>query len=137
MLVVDAGPLVAASDTGDPNHERCLRLLEVAREPLVVPTLVVTEVVHLIASRLGPRVELAFVDSLDAGELVVEPVEPSDWGRIRELLNQYSDLGLGTADASVIATCERLGATELATLDHRHFTVVRPSHCDALTLLPA
>jgi predicted nucleic acid-binding protein len=40
-------------------------------------------------------------------------------------------------DASVIALCERLGETSVATLDHRHFTVVRPRHCPRLTLLPS
>jgi len=48
----------------------------------------------------------------------------------------YSSLPLGAADASVIAVAERLKLTEVATLDRRHFTVVRPSHVDALTLLP-
>jgi len=43
---------------------------------------------------------------------------------------------LGAADASVIAIAERLKLTEVATLDHRHFTVVRPSHVNAFTLLP-
>jgi hypothetical protein len=28
------------------------------------------------------------------------------------------------------------GLTEVATLDRRHFTAVRPKHADALTLLP-
>jgi len=36
----------------------------------------------------------------------------------------------------VIALAERLGATEVATLDRRHFTVVRPQHVSAFTLLP-
>jgi hypothetical protein len=31
---------------------------------------------------------------------------------------------------------ERLGVTQVATLDHRHFRAVRPKHTDALTLLP-
>jgi len=47
-----------------------------------------------------------------------------------------ADLPLGTNDASVIAVAERLGITEIATLDRRNFTVVRPHHVDALTLLP-
>ncbi len=34
------------------------------------------------------------------------------------------------------AIAERLGLTDVATLDRRHFTVVRPRHVDALTLLP-
>jgi hypothetical protein len=36
----------------------------------------------------------------------------------------------------VIALSERLRITEVATLDRRHFSVVRPAHVRALTLLP-
>jgi hypothetical protein len=39
--------------------------------------------------------------------------------------------------ASVVAVAERLKATRVATLDHRHFRAVRPAHCDAFELLPA
>ncbi|MGI8593951.1 MAG: type II toxin-antitoxin system VapC family toxin [Solirubrobacteraceae bacterium] len=137
MLIVDAGPLVAAAATRDRNHARCVELLANAPRPLVVPLLVVTEVAYFLADRIGPVAERAFAASLRAGELLAEPVEPADWDRITELLEQYADLGLGMVDASVIAACERLDQTELATLDHRHFSVVRPRHCAALSLLPA
>jgi hypothetical protein len=33
-------------------------------------------------------------------------------------------------------TFERLGESKVATLERRDFSVVRPSHCDTLTLLP-
>jgi len=36
----------------------------------------------------------------------------------------------------VIAVAERLGVATIATLNRRDFTVVRPAHCDALTLIP-
>jgi hypothetical protein len=36
----------------------------------------------------------------------------------------------------VIALAERLDIAEVATLDMRHFAVVRPRHVQALTLLP-
>ena len=45
-------------------------------------------------------------------------------------------LPLGTVDASVVATCERLDITTVATTDRRDFTVVRPDHCDHLSILP-
>ena len=48
--------------------------------------------------------------------------------RIAGLVNRYDDLPPGTTDASVIAVAERLDIDEIATLDHRHFRVVRPSH---------
>lgn len=54
-----------------------------------------------------------------------------------DLVETYADLPLGAADASVIAVAERLGVHQVATLDHRHFTVVRPRHVAALELLPA
>lgn len=136
MLVVDTGPLVAAAITRDRNHARCLELLAETDGPLVVPALVATETAYLLGSRLGQRAELAFAAAIRAGELEVEPVEPADWARIVELVADYEDLPLGIVDASVLACCERLGATTLATLDRRHFSVVRPQHCEALTLVP-
>lgn len=48
----------------------------------------------------------------------------------------YKAVPLGTTDASVIAIAERLKLTEVATLDRRHFNVVRPGHVDTLTLPP-
>lgn len=136
MLVVDAGPLVAAAATRDRNHEQCVALLSQAPRPLLVPSLVVTEVAYFLGDRIGSHAEKAFARSLREGELLIEPVEPPDLARIDELLGEYADLPLGIVDASVVASCERLGATTLATLDRGHFSVVRPRHCDALTLLP-
>jgi hypothetical protein len=98
--------------------------------------LCVAEVAQLIESRLGSSVEVRFLGDLAAGWLTPEPVAASDWLRIAELVNQYEDFPLGTVDASVVAVAERLGVTEIATLDHRHFGVVRPSHTDAFRLLP-
>lgn len=136
MLVVDAGPLVAAAATRDRNHERCVALLSQAPRPLIVPMLVVTEVAYFLGDRIGHVAEQAFARSLRDGELLVEPVEPSDWARISELLDAYADLPLGIVDASVVATCERLGAWTLATLDRRHFSVVRLRQGEMLTLVP-
>lgn len=104
--------------------------------PLIVPTLVITEVVYLLATRLGAEPEVRFLGDLAAGAFAVEPMTPADWIRVAELVARYRDLPLGTVDASVVATAERLGLSEVATVDRRHFTVVRPSHVDAFTLLP-
>lgn len=95
----------------------------------------VTEVAYLIQTRLGPEAETRFLADFAEGSLLAEPVAAADWLRITELVATYRDLPLGTVDASVVAVAERLGATEVATLDRRHFSVVRPVH-GPLTLLP-
>lgn len=136
MLLVDAGPLVAAAATRDRNHARCVELLTSEPGPLVVPALVITEVAYLLGERIGPHAEAAFARSIAQEEFVVEPPDPTDWPRIAELTETYSDLPLGLVDASVITAAERFGAIRIATLDHRHFTVVRPRHVASFTLVP-
>lgn len=136
MLIVDAGPLYAAADNADRNHTRCVELLSSAVRPILVPALVVTEVSYLLADRLGARSELAFSRALANGELVVEPVHDSEWARICELTEQYLDLPLGVVDASVVVLAERHGVDVIATLDRRHFSVVRPRHVTAFRLVP-
>lgn len=42
-------------------------------------------------------------------------------------VEKYDDLPLGTVDAAVVAIAERLGADRIATLNRRHFSVVRPA----------
>jgi predicted nucleic acid-binding protein len=133
---VDAGPLYAYVDPDDNQHLQCLELLETHRGPLIVPQLVITEVVHFIGTRLNAQAEVGFITDLASGNYLIEPVLPTDWLRIAELVWRYRDLPLGTVDASVIVTAERLGILELATLDRRHFSVVRPSHVVAFDLLP-
>jgi uncharacterized protein len=136
MLIVDTGPLYAAAASGDQDHARCADLLASAPRPLLVPELVVTEVSYLLSDRIGPHAELAFARSIAAGELTVEPVLDSEWQRVAELVEQYADLPLGMADASLIALAERHDQQRVASLDHRHLSVVRPRHTTRLVLLP-
>ena len=98
--------------------------------------LVVTEADYLIATRLGVEAEARFLGDLSAGNLIAEPVTSADWLRIIELVVAYRDLPLGATDASVLTAAERLGIRQVATLDRRHFSVVRPRHVDAMELLP-
>jgi predicted nucleic acid-binding protein len=129
--------LYAYIDADDAHHAACLELLETHPGPLIVPTLVVTEVAYLLDARLGWEAEARFLGDLANGAFTLEPVHPADTLRMVELVAQYHDLPLGSVDASVVAAAERLGETEIATVDRRHFNVVRPRHCAHLELLPA
>jgi predicted nucleic acid-binding protein len=136
MLLADTGPLVAVANTKDQHHAVCQELLETHPGPVAVPAPVIVEVCQLLASRRGTAAEAAFLTSLATGEADVIDLEPADYARAAALVTRYADLPLGAVDATVIAVAERLHITEIATLDRRHFTVVRPAHVDAFTLLP-
>ena len=62
--------------------------------------------------------------------------DPADYERMAELVGQYANLDLGAADASIVAIAERMGISQIATVDRRDFSVVRPKHIPAFELLP-
>lgn len=98
--------------------------------------LVITEVIYLLATRLGAEPEVRFLGDLASGSFSIEPVPAGDWLHIAELVATYRDLPLGTVDGSIVAAAERLDITDIATVDRRHFGVVRPRHAEAFALLP-
>lgn len=125
-MIVDAGPIVALVDASDRHHAACRELLETHPGPLVVPIMALAEVVHLVGTRLGSAPEIALLGDLAAGRFLAEPVAPADWLPIAELVARFRDLDLGTVDASVVVAANRLGDRTIATLDRRHFEVLRP-----------
>ncbi|MGW0808427.1 type II toxin-antitoxin system VapC family toxin [Nonomuraea sp. NPDC002799] len=135
MIVLDTGPLVAALNNRDKNHDACARLLRTHPGPLLVPSTVVSEVCQLVERRQGSKAEAAFLQSFGSGLALVDLVS-EDLACMGRLVETYASLPLGAVDASVVAIAERLDITEVATLDRRHFTVVRPAHVSSLTLLP-
>jgi uncharacterized protein len=135
-LVLDTGPILALLDVGDEAHERSVAMVEELGEDLVVPTCVLVEVDYWVRKLLAEESWDVFVEDVASGAYRLEPLTLADLERAAELERDYEDLDLGLVDASVIALCERLDEKKVATLDRRDFSVVRPRHCDALTLLP-
>ena len=139
MILVDSGPLIAAAIKRQPANHACIELftgLRLARRKLLVPATVAAEVGFMLEKLSSTRAEAAFLRALGQRDFTAVDLTPTDYSRMAELVEQYDDMRLGTTDASVIALAERLGVTEIATLDRRHFTAVRPRHTEAFSLLP-
>jgi predicted nucleic acid-binding protein len=133
-LILDTGPLVALLDATDPDHKRCADLIQGSDERRMVPVCVLVEVEYLL--RPWPPAFAALLADFDSGSLELLDL-PRRWLlRAGKLLERYRDLSLGLVDATVLAATEMLEEPKLATLDHRHFHAVKPTHCEALQLLP-
>jgi uncharacterized protein len=135
-LIIDTGPLLAALDAVDPDHKRCAQLISDTHEELVVPGLVLAELDYWCHQRLGSQAWLTFLEDLLAGAYTLESPTIADLERCQQIQRQYEDQPIGVVDASVLALVERMNEEKLATLDHRHFSVMRPSHRTSLSLLP-
>jgi uncharacterized protein len=136
VILADSSVLIAAANANEPEHKACAALVRENPAALLVSPLVVAEVCYLLDKRLGVEPEAAFLDSLARGSLVLTQLAAADLPRMSTLVRRYAPLHLGASDASIVALAERLNITEVATLDRRHFSVVRPAHCDAFRILP-
>jgi predicted nucleic acid-binding protein len=101
---------------------------------------VLIEASWLLNNRMGATAHASFLHDIST-DLASEKMKlaellPVDVVRMAELVHTYRDARLDSTDASVIALAERHRITQVATLDRRDFTIVRPRHCAALTLFP-
>ena len=135
-VVADTGALYALVDATDAWHERVVHWWQSGSRHVVVPVTTLPEVTHLLATRVGPAAEEAFVRAVADGEFVLEPLEVDDLRRAVTLMHDYADLPLGFVDATIVATAERLLTRDVLTTDRRHFAVVRPRHTRELALSP-
>lgn len=134
LAVVDAGPLYAAADADDQDHDTSLNALSRTDLRLVVPAMVVAEATYFVGKRLGEVAESKFLRGI--AELDIEGPSREDFEHMAQLARRYADFPLGGTDASVIALAERLDASTIVTLDRRHFAAVSPRHRASFELIP-
>jgi uncharacterized protein len=135
-LVLDTGVLYAALDEADPDHEACADLLTTTSEQLVIPAPVLVELDYWVRKFGSPDVWLTFCEEVVAGGYVVYQLDAQLLLAAGQLEAKYSDLSLGIVDAAVFATCQAIGERKVATLDHRHFGVLRTAEGHALEIIP-
>lgn len=133
-LVCDTGVVLAALDRRDPHHAVCAELLCAAATTVPAPVLV--EIDWLTRSRGAVGGMHAVLNSVERREVLVVDLDGEDYRRVRVLQRTYADLPLEFVDAAVVAVAERLEQTRIATLDRRHFSVVKPLHISAFELVP-
>jgi predicted nucleic acid-binding protein len=136
-LLIDAAPLVAIADSGEPQRAAILDIL--TREPgaLVIPAPTTAEVDYLLGERLGRQARRAFLRDLAAGRFAVAGLDRDDYSTVVELESRYADLALGLADCALVVLADRYETTRLLSFDERHFRAVAPLRAEAFTILPA
>ena len=122
-LLLDAGALVSLLDRSQPRHREFARFFEGWGGPVVSTEAVLTEATHLLGRlRDGRR---ACLDFFLSGGAVLVPSATAALRRCRGLLEQYADLPMDYADATLVALAEELDAHQVLTTDRRDFGVYR------------
>lgn len=135
-ILVDTGILYAMADIDDAWHEPVKVFLQNTTETLLVPVTVLPEICYLLNNHLGQESERKLIASIIQGEFRIEGLTHEDFRRSLQLLETYSDMNIGFVDASVISIAERLKIHRILTTDRKHFSIIRPRHCQTFELVP-
>ena len=125
MIIADTGFFLALANQNDEHHTAALAAYEKLAEPLVTTWPVMTETGHLLLDRLGHGAYMAYLTAWQRGGFTAWPVPEEAVGRICELVNQYRDLPMDLADASLVLLAEHLGHGRILSTDYRDFKAVR------------
>jgi uncharacterized protein len=134
-VVVDTSALLAFFDASEPDHDSVSQVVGEA-DALVVSPYVVAELDYLVATRHGVDNELAVLEELAGGAWDLAALNEEGLGRARGIIASYRDQQIGVADASIVVLAARYRTRTIASLDRRHFDVLRPLDGGYFEVLP-
>ena len=134
-VIVDTSALLAFFDASEPDHDTVSEVLARA-DALVVSPYVVAELDYLVATRHGVDDELAVLDELTGGAWNLAAFDEEGLRRARGVIASYRDQQIGVTDASIVVLAERYRTHTIASLDRRHFDVLRSLDGGYFEVLP-
>lgn len=136
MIVVDTSVLLAAADRDDRRHLAAGAALETEQRPFIISPYVLAELDYLVATRLGLPAELVMLHDMASGAYDLATFDADDVRTAAGIVEQYHDLEIGLADASMVVLAHRYDTDRVLTLDTRHFRALRTIRGRPFTILP-
>ncbi|MGB3589254.1 MAG: pilus assembly protein [Tunicatimonas sp.] len=113
--LVDAGPLIALFDKRDQYHLTAINFLKGYSGNLLTTWPVITEASHMLSFSTNAQVNL--LTWMQRGGLQISDLDQTHLVRLIELSQQFSDVPMDLADASLIVASEKYGIREIASID--------------------
>ena len=106
MILTDAGPLIALIDRRDAEHARCVTAAKDLVGPMLSTWPAFTEAMYLLGGESGWRGQEPLWRMVRGGQLVLADMTATMLARMPALMQQYNDLPMDLADASLVALAE-------------------------------
>lgn len=135
-MIVDTSALLAYFDANEPKHAEVARIIETADGPLIVSPSVIAELDYLVLTRHGTDAELAVLDELSSGAWELAEMTSARIHAATEIVRRYADQPIGLTDAANVVLADVYRTRQIATLDRRHFEVLRFDDHTAVEILP-
>lgn len=134
-VIADTGFIVALANKSDSHHQK-VKNIYLQHQNIIMPQTVLAEVAYLIGRESGIETLAKFLQGMMQSRFLMTALNQEDIQKTAEILHRYQDSRIDFVDATVMAIAERLNIITVLTLDRRDFTIYKPSHCSAFTLLP-
>jgi uncharacterized protein len=136
-LLIDTSGLMAALFEDQHQHHTAAKALLENRSPLRLSPFILAELDYLISKGPGLRAETRLLSDIARGAYVLESFDRLDVDSALRVIEQYRDLEIGLADASLVVLSHRYRDLEVLTLDQRHFRNLQGYQNRSFRLLPA
>jgi uncharacterized protein len=145
VILTDTGPLVALLDRRQRLHQKCREVFQTASLPLVTTWACFTEAMYFAQREGGHGFQHLLWAFVNDGVLrIYDPANANNadyaagefLSRMQALMEQYRDLPMDMADASVVAAAEQLNTRKIFTLDNRDFLIYRTAGGGSFDIIP-
>jgi hypothetical protein len=110
-------------------------MLPTLRAPLFTTWPVLAEAMYLVGRAIGWPAQERLWGLIERGALQILDISSDATSRMRVLMEQYRDLAMDLADASLVAVAEERGLDRVFTLDS-DFRIYRLAHGRHFTVIP-
>lgn len=132
-MIIDTGPLVTLlSEPENHRYKACEREFERYVGELTTTLPCLTEAMYLIGNWHYRQRLWQWVHD---GLISIHEISGDELSRMNELMEKYHDVPMDFADASLVATAEKLNANQIFTLDG-DFRIYRLNNKDAIEIIP-
>jgi predicted nucleic acid-binding protein len=126
MTLCDASPLFALVDTKQIGaNARCKAALPTLSRPLITTWPAFTEAMYLVYREGGWPLQRLLWQYVLTGQLLFHIAGEAEQKRMAELMEQYCDIPMDFADASLVTAAETLNLSRIFTLDNDFYVYQR------------
>jgi predicted nucleic acid-binding protein len=113
VILLDTSGLLANYDKSDRYHTAAARVLAHPQRRILSP-FVLAELAYLVAQTSGQAAELVVLEDAARGAYQFESFGAAEVAAARRIIEQYADVRLGLADASIAVLAERHSCHEVS-----------------------
>ena len=117
MIIADTGFWVALLNQRDDFHAVAKASAARINERLVTTWPVVTEVCHLLQTRVGQHRSVQFLQAHEDKLFQLFPLQDAELLRMAKLMERYANLPMDFADASLVVLAEQIGHGRILSTD--------------------